>query len=244
MDRDVVARGVGRQSTAVRCSAAALAALGLALAGALLPIPPESCLSPTGVASGAPSPTCGSDLRECLRLSAKEGLYGVRYVLPEDVATCVEAFNACIHGTVGAGGNPTSSPPRSTPSAAGGRTGLPDHFGVRTEYSVIDCRANGDSVSCTETLNKPEEDVVSITYTGTLSGMTLTGVRKVHLSGHYNDGCAFDEIQTDPIDYRFEPGGQVTVIAAPGHWERTSCTGTTSSDTPGGQSTGTWSAIN
>jgi hypothetical protein len=43
--------------------------------------------------AAAPSLTCGGDLRECLRLSAKTEIYGARYVTAEDVARCVEAFN-------------------------------------------------------------------------------------------------------------------------------------------------------
>ena len=105
-----------------------VAAVGLYIPTIGLPVTPGSCLRTVGVASAAPSPTCGGDERECLRRSAKTGLYGVRYVTPEDVAKCVEAFNACIHGTLNGGGNPV--PPTSTSPGGRNRTTLPQHFGI------------------------------------------------------------------------------------------------------------------
>jgi hypothetical protein len=92
--------------TLVTVAAVAMYVLSLGL-----PIP-ESCLRTSAVAGAAPSPTCGGDLRECLRVSAKTGIYGARHVPAEDVAKCVEAFNACIHGGASGPGNPV--PPTST----------------------------------------------------------------------------------------------------------------------------------
>ena len=106
---------------------ATVAAVGLYLAALALPIS-SLCLSTGGMASAAPSPTCGGDLRECLRLSAQTGIYGARYVTAADVARCMEAFNSCIHGGVSAG-NP--NPPTSTSTGSGGSgKGLPQHFGI------------------------------------------------------------------------------------------------------------------
>ncbi len=103
-----------------------VAAVGLYIPTIGLPVPLGSCLRTVGVAAAAPSQTCGGDERECLRRSAKTGLYGVRYVTPEDVAKCVEAFNACIHGTLNGGGNPV--PPTSTSPTGGNKTSsLPKH---------------------------------------------------------------------------------------------------------------------
>ena len=39
----------------------------------------------------------------------KTGIYGARYVTADDVAKCVEAFNACIHGGASGGGIPGST---------------------------------------------------------------------------------------------------------------------------------------
>ncbi|POX74484.1 hypothetical protein, partial [Mycobacterium kansasii] len=82
-----------------RLALATVAAMGLYVA--TLGIPMASRCD--GVAGAAPSRSCSSDLRECLRLSAKTGIYGARYVTADDVAKCVDAFNECIHGGAGAG---------------------------------------------------------------------------------------------------------------------------------------------
>lgn len=90
-----------------------LPALGIA--------PPDSCVLGPGVAGAAPSPSCGGDLRECLRASADmhETTFGGRYVTAEDVSRCVEAFNACAHGGASRGGN---QPPPGSPPPQGGAT--------------------------------------------------------------------------------------------------------------------------
>ncbi len=64
-----------------------------------LPIP-SSCTRTVGT-----SPMCA----ECVRQSAQTGLYGARYVTAEDVARCMEAFNACAHGTLQGNPNPTAT---------------------------------------------------------------------------------------------------------------------------------------
>ena len=122
---------------------ATAAAVGLyASAGGLLPGPFGNCLRSTGVATAAPSPTCANDLRECLRVSARTGLYGVRYVTAEDVARCVEAFDACIHGTIQ--GNP--HPPASTSSPGGGnKTGMPQRFKITQDAFTLDCAVDDDN---------------------------------------------------------------------------------------------------
>ena len=118
--------------------------------------------------------SCGGDERECLRLSAKTGLYGVRYVSPEDVARCVEAFNACIHGTLH-GGNPV--PPVSTSPGGSTRKALPAHLGIPYYGDAdIDCRLSGVAVNC-KASRGPNLPLVSETLeiTGTLSGLTMMG---------------------------------------------------------------------
>lgn len=85
--------------------------------------PLGACLRTAATASAAPSPTCGGDLRECLRKSAdmRQTTFGGRYVTAEDVARCTEIFNACIHGGASQGGN-QGSPPNSRPSQGGSPT--------------------------------------------------------------------------------------------------------------------------
>lgn len=122
--------------------------LGLPLSG--------SCLRTGDAASAATSPTCTSDMRDCLRISAREGLCGVRYVTADDVARCMEVFSACTHGGASEGGNQL---PRTTTSArGGGREGLPQRFHISSSSSeyVSDCRVSGDAVNCTSTVEPCE----------------------------------------------------------------------------------------
>lgn len=202
-------------------------------------------------AEAAPSPTCSGDLRECLRLSAKTGIYGARYVTAEDVAKCVEAFNACIHGGAGTGGNqapPTSS---STPGS-GGRKGLPQHFGISYDGDLVsDCRVTGDSVSC-DAFNKyaptGNQDSWTSTVAGTLSGLTMTGTKTIRVEGHYpgEPGCSYTEEASGPVSYEFNSNGTVLMREGPLQWQKTnhgSCSGSESQTSPSTEGTATWSAI-
>ena len=223
---------------------ATVAAVGLYLATLGLPLS-SSCLNGGGVASAAPSPTCSSDLRECLRLSAKTGIYGARYVTADDVARCVEIFNACIHGGAGSGGN---AGPTTSPSPGGSRKGLPQHFAIRDNYGIAgDCRVNGDSVACSLSWDTPPDWVSSFTgtVTGTLSGLTMTGTQTLHQSGSNGPGCTIDETYSGPITYTFNLDGTVKLAAGPAQRQSTfSCSEPTSGTTSGGESEGRWSPIN
>ena len=210
-------------------------ALGLPLLG--------SCLSTGSVVVAAPSPTCASDLRECLRQSARTGIYGARYVTAEDVAKCVEAFNACIHGS----GQVNPNPPTSTSTAGGGnKNGLPTHFAIRDDYGFVsDCRVNGEAVACTQSWETPPDWVESFsgTVTGTLSGLTVTGTQKLHQSGQI-EGCSIDETYSGPITFVFNLDGSVKATAGPAQRQSTfSCADPTSGTTNGGESDGTWSPV-
>jgi hypothetical protein len=44
----------------------------------------------------APSPACERDRKACLAGSARTGTYGARYVPPEAVRMCYDAYRACI----------------------------------------------------------------------------------------------------------------------------------------------------
>jgi hypothetical protein len=206
-------------------------------------------VSCTGVAGAAPSPTCASDLRECLRLSAKEGLYGARYVTADDVARCVEAFNSCIHGT--ANGNP--NPPTSTSTGGGSsRKGLPQHFGISYDGNLVgDCRVSGDAVNC-DALNPyapvGNQDSWTSAVTGTLSGLTMTGTKTIRVEGHYpgEPGCFYTEEASGPATYVFDSNGTVLMREGPIQWQKTnhgSCSGGESQTSPATEGTATWSAI-
>lgn len=195
---------------------ATVAAMGLYIPSFSLPVA-DSCLQTGAVASAEPSPTCGGDLRECLRLSANmhPTTFGVRYVTAEDVARCMEGFEACIHGTV-SGGNPpggastgggssnpttgttstgSGSPPpgpgrhgpaKSTSSSGGGGGGLPQHFGITFQNLITDCYVDGDSVSCSQKQEPLEGlDDWSGEIKGTLSGRTVTGTQTIRTRFHY-----------------------------------------------------------
>lgn len=126
------------------------AAVGLYAPTLGLPLP-NSCLRTIGVAGAAPapSPSCGGDLRECLRLNAdlRQTLFG-RYVTADDVARCMEAFNVCIRGGARACGN--RPPPPSTPTRETGK-GLPPRFVIKTQFGTCDCIKTGDALNCTMT---------------------------------------------------------------------------------------------
>lgn len=221
---------------------ATAAAVGLYIPTLGLPLP-GSCMQ-AGVASAAPSPSCGSDLRECLRLSAKEGLYGVRYVTADDVARCVEVFNACIHGSTRGG-----TAPGSTTTGSGGRTGLPSRFRMNYGNVVNDCRVNGDTVTCTET-QPPTGDMDSWEgqTTGSLSGLTVTGTKTARLRGHgaVDVGCVAVYDYSGPVTLVFDTDGNVTQRWGPGevqmNW-RGSCPGSRTDPYPVAESTGKWSPV-
>lgn len=212
------------------------------------PPPLKSCLWTSGIASAAPSPapspTCASDLRDCLHAHVRTGLYGVRYVLPEDTSRCVEAFNACRHGSAGGGGSP--APPPTT--GRSNSKGLPQHFGINHGAGgVSDCRATGDSITCTESW-KTDTDSYTGEFTGKLSGLTLTGTRTTHRTGHSpgDPGCIIDEIYSGPVTYVFSPDGSATFTAGPNQRRTTfsgSCSGSNSGATEVMKGTATWSPM-
>lgn len=228
---------------------ASAAAIALYVPTLGLPLP-GSCERTGSVASAAPSPTCASDLRDCLRVSAREGLYGVRYVTAEDVARCMEIFNSCIHGGASSGGN--RNPPASTATGGSNNKGLPQHFGISAAGSIIsDCRLSGATVTCTTIRHIPlaeGQDSWAGGATGTLSGMTVTGTETIRIEGHYSGepGCLYTQEGTGPVTYSFKSDGTVTVRGGGLQWRKTnhgSCSAEESSTSPATEWTGTWSAI-
>lgn len=229
---------------------AAVAAVGLLLPfGAPLP---GSCLRTIGIAGAAPSPTCASDLRDCLRGNAKTGLYGVRYVTADDVARCMEAFRSCVSGGASRGGN--AGPPKSTGSGGESSKGLPARFGISFEGMLAsDCRVTGAEVTCTDTrLDELAEGQDSWVggLVGTVSGMSVTGTKTIRIEGHYSGvpGCFYTEVATGPATYSFDPSGTVRMREGPLRWQKTiqgNCESRTENQTsPAGEGTATWSAKN
>ena len=218
---------------APKLALAAVAAVGLYIPtlGPPMPVP---CPTTIGIAGAAPSPTCASDLRECLHRSAKTDIYGARYVTADDVAKCVEAFNSCIHGT-SHGGNPV--PPTSTaPTNRKGAT-MPQRFTLKGEN--FDCSVSGSAVTCTASEAQSTKKI-----TGNLSGLTMTGTRTDHFVGPSVQGCVSTVDYSWPVTYEFKPGGTGTLHMGQGQWEQTlsgSCSGTHSGSVEGADGPIEWS---
>lgn len=204
-----------------------------------LPLP-ESC--------AGPSPSCGGDLRECLRQSAdmRQTTFGGRYVTAEDVARCVEAFNSCIHGGAGGGGDPV--PPTSVSGRSRDGGALPQRFGIGTEHFDYDCTISGSDATCETTWKTapPEVDSFTQEITGSVSGMTLTGTAVARSRYHNSAGCTLESNDTHPISFAFSADGTVTVHSAAYTDQVTySCPtggGTNAIDAPAMDFTGKWSA--
>ncbi len=200
-------------------------------------------------ATAAPSPSCGGDLRECLRQSAdmRETTFGGRYVTAEDVSRCMEAFNACIHGGSSTGG---SQPTPTSTSADRGSSSLPQRF--RTKFPVPntpstmvgDCQRTGNDLACTEKLEPQNE---GSTWTGevtaSLSGMTATGTRTARLTSPGTGGCTTDYRYSGPITMSFGADGSATMRWGPSQVELNwggMCSDSRSETAPVTESTGSW----
>jgi hypothetical protein len=71
--------------------------------GSGLQMPMASCLGTVGIAADspetAPSPSCDSEKQQCMSASVQEGIYGERYVPPDAVAMCMEAYRDCTNAS-------------------------------------------------------------------------------------------------------------------------------------------------
>lgn len=227
---------------------ATVAAVGLYIPTLGLPLP-SSCLRTIGVAGAAPSPSCGGDLRECLRASADmhPTTFGVRYVTADDVARCMEAFRSCISGGASGGGQ---SPPTPTAAEGGNRKGLPQRFTITTSAGFMhDCRVSGDTVSCEISYQQPVEHGMT-TYRGTvsgrLSGSTMTGRWETQSRSDGAEGCVSEGKESGPATYVFNPDGTVAMRVGPQQADFVytgSCSDAPpySSTLPVWEETGTWS---
>lgn len=226
-----------------------VAAVGLYISNLGLPLP-NSCLRTIAVAGAAPapSPSCGGDLRECLRLSAdlRQTTFGGRYVTAEDVARCMEAFNACIHGGASRGGN--ASPPTSTAVGGDDKKGLPQHFAIEhSDGTESDCRVSGDEVTCVESYPGSAPAEITGKVIGKLSGLTMTGSLHKH-STVESDGYISEVDYSGPVIYNFKLDGTVTKREGPIQ-QQFSCSGGCSYAPPAPRTVpaieiaGTWTAI-
>ena len=51
----------------------------------------------------SPTASCASDKQNCMSASVQTGIYGETYVPPDAVATCMEAYQACLNNQPGEG---------------------------------------------------------------------------------------------------------------------------------------------
>lgn len=85
---------------------------GLVAAPAVAESPETSCVSAGEVGDPAdvvapqdsPSPSCDSQKQACMSASVQIGIYGERYVPPDAVAQCMEAYRSCISSQSGGQG--------------------------------------------------------------------------------------------------------------------------------------------
>jgi hypothetical protein len=138
--------------------------------------------------------------------------FGGRYVTADDVARCMEAFRSCVSGGASRGGN--ASPPKST--AVGGSNGqaFPERFAIEAGTLAADCRVNGDTVTCEEKLEPVPAYATSwtATFTGTLSGSTLTGTERENSSlAPGPNTCGAKTESSGPVTCVFGTDGTVKV---------------------------------
>ena len=194
---------------------ATVAAVGLYVATVGVSVTPGSCLRTVGVAAAAPSPTCGGDERECLHASVKTGLYGVRYVSPEDVARCVEAFNACIHGTLqGNPNSPSSTSEQEVATRRPCRNTLESTAAMATSV-IAESVGTRSAVQIVGKLGVPTRDTGE--FTGKISGIDYDGdhhnTPNWYFPGRLHSSTVVDYL--GPVTYVFSPDGGVTFTAGP-----------------------------
>lgn len=97
-----------------RSMVTAVAAIGLSIPvvvvstplASALPVPQSPCspvAAPTAPADFSPSPSCTSDKEQCMAASVQEGIYGERYVPPDAVAMCMQAYWDCANANSDSG---------------------------------------------------------------------------------------------------------------------------------------------
>ena len=231
---------------APKTALAALAAVGLSLPfGAPLP---GSCLRTIGVAEAAPSPSpsCGGDLRECLRASAdlRQTTFGGRYVTADDVARCMEAFRSCVSGGASRGGNTGPPNPAKTGNGKGddGKT-LPQRFTIAGEGFV--CTATGKLLNCaTDPQVNERGGTTTKKISGTIADWTVTATRTEHFVGPSVNGCVSTVDYSWAENYEFKPDGTGFLKRAPGRYDQTlsgTCSGNFSEPVEGAEGPLTWS---
>lgn len=132
-----------------------------------------------------------------------------------------------------------SGPSGTTTSRDQNGTGLPPmkHFRIGGDSygPVQDCYAVDAAVTCTTSWDQPyQADTYAGNFTGTLSGMAMTGTWTTHQTGHdANDPrCLWQTETSAPSTFQFSLDGTVVNRSGPGQW-RTTRSGSCSGDESG-----------
>ena len=138
----------------------------------------------------------------------------------------------------------TAAPTTST-STRSGSTGLPPmkHFLIGGDgYGPVqDCQVDGTAVTCKASWDDPyQADTYTGSFTGTLSGMEMTGTSTTNQTGHdaTDPDCLWQMQTSAPLAYTFHSDGAVSNRQEPGQWRMThsgSCSGTESGSTSAGE---------
>ena len=212
----------------------------------------DSCMHSVAVAGAAPtpSPSCGGDLRECLRASADmhPTTFGVRYVTADDVATCMEAFKACSHGGASRGGSPVppeSREPQGGNASTSSRDMPPFRPFTLADSLAFDCTVSGDAVTCDITRRDqlPEAmDSWTAQFTGKLSGSTMTGTQITRTQSHYTAVVCIENSEgIEKVSYTFNPDRTATISSGGIQWHTSNCSSSNDQTTPARDATAPWS---
>ncbi|TDK97027.1 hypothetical protein EI067_13530 [Mycobacterium paragordonae] len=130
---------------------------------------------------------------------------------------------------------PSSTTTTTTTSRDQTGAGLPPmkHFRIGGDSygPVQDCHVADTAVTCTASWDRPyQADTYTGSFTGTLSGFTMTGTWTTHQTGHdANDPrCLWQTDTSVPTTFQFSLDGTVVDHSGPGQWRTTrsgSCTG-------------------
>lgn len=105
-----------RSTLVSRLTFAAIAAAGLSIPVVAVSTPPASaspaatgqCLptamTPALADDDAPANSCTDQKQQCMSANVQEGIYGERYVPPDAVAMCMDAYRDCVNANTGSSG--------------------------------------------------------------------------------------------------------------------------------------------
>jgi len=105
-----------KSSLVSRMTLAAVAAAGLSVPAAAVstplasasPAPQSQCsaavtMPAAGFKLDEPANSCTDQKQQCMSASVQEGIYGERYVPPDAVAMCMDAYRDCVNANTDSG---------------------------------------------------------------------------------------------------------------------------------------------